>query len=317
MPELPELAAMATFLDGKLRGAVITQVQFPNYFSLKTKNPPPEELPGRMVDSVSRRGKFVLLKTVPGPDTPPAASYPAAMFLAFNLAQAGWLHFMEKAVGPVDKPGFIAARLNFARNGQDVSFDLTDAGTWKGLAVFIVSDPADIHGMAELGPEPLAPGFGLEEFSRLFSARQQLKALLKDQKVLAGIGNAYSDEILHAAKLSPFVAASTLDSETIERLFTTMRSLLADAVQEATGKPPEDLKALKKSSMRVHGRTGQACPDCGDTVREVAYASGSLQYCPTCQTGGKSSRSGAAGRPARQSWRSCGSARGASAMMDA
>lgn len=292
MPELPELAAMATFLDGQLSGAVITQVQIPNYFSLKTKEHPPEELPGRVVESVSRQGKFVLLKTVPGPDTPPSAGSPVAgspalLFLSFNLAQAGWLHFMEKATGPVNKPGFIAARLNFARNGQDVSFDLTDAGTWKGLAVFIVSDPADIHGIAELGPEPLDAGLGLEEFSRLLGARQQLKALLKDQKVLAGIGNAYSDEILHAARLSPFAAAKSLDSQTVEHLFQTMRSLLANAVQQATGKRPEDLKALKKSSMRVHGRTGQACPACGDTVREVAYTSGSLQYCPTCQTGGE------------------------------
>ncbi|UVJ41027.1 DNA-formamidopyrimidine glycosylase family protein [Arthrobacter sp. CJ23] len=287
MPELPELAAMATFLDGQLSGAVITQVQFPNYFSLKTKEHPPEELQGRTVESVSRRGKFVLLKTAAGPDALSAPGSPVTMFLAFNLAQAGWLHFMEKAVGPVDKPGFIAARLNFARNGQDVSFDLTDAGTWKGLAVFIVNDPADIHGIAELGPEPMEPGLGLEEFSRLFSARQQLKALLKDQKVLAGIGNAYSDEILHAAKLSPFATASSLDPQAVEHLFNTMRSLLTDAVQQATGKRPEDLKALKKSSMRVHGRTGQACPVCGDTVREIAYTTGSLQYCPTCQTGGE------------------------------
>lgn len=286
MPELPELAAMAAFLDGKLSGAVITQLQFPNYFSLKTKAPPPEELLGRKVDAVSRRGKFVLLKTLPATDTPPAKDSPGAMFLAFNLAQAGWLHFMEKATGQVEGPGYIAARLNFTRNGQDVSFDLTDAGKWKGLAVFIVSDPAEIHGIAELGPEPLEPGLGLAAFSRLLSSRQQVKALLKDQKILAGIGNAYSDEILHAAKISPFAAASSLDPQTVEVLFNAMKTLLADAVKEATGRRPEDLKGVKKSSMRVHGRTGQTCPVCGDTVQEVAYASDSLQYCPGCQTGG-------------------------------
>lgn len=206
-----------------------------------------------------------------------------------NFAKAGWLKFSDKqpAAEATAAGGYFAAQMGFSNDGNDYGVTLTDAGTWKGLAIFIVHDPAEVHGIAELGPDPLDTGFGLDEFSRLFTHRQQIKGILKNQKLMAGIGNAYSDEILHAAKLSPVAAASSLDSDAVERLFTTMKEILEGAAREFTGKKPSELKPAKKASMRVHGRTGEACPVCGDTVREVTFVGTSLQYCPTCQTNGE------------------------------
>ncbi|MGZ8690513.1 MAG: zinc finger domain-containing protein, partial [Aeromicrobium sp.] len=169
-------------------------------------------------------------------------------------------------------------------DGPHVGFDVTEAGTHKGLAMYAVRSPADVPGVAALGPDPLSPGF---ELRPLLGRRMQVKRLLRDQKVLAGIGNAYSDEILHAAKLSPFALADNLDDEEIVRLEAATQDILRDAVDEARGKPAEDLKDDKRTRMRVHGRAGEPCPVCGDTVLEVTYSNSSLQYCPTCQTGGK------------------------------
>jgi formamidopyrimidine-DNA glycosylase len=105
--------------------------------------------------------------------------------------------------------------------------------------------------------------------------------------VFAGVGNAYSDEILHNARMSPYALAAKLEPGDVERLYHAMRDTLADAVAAAAGRPPEELKDGKRNRMQVHGRTGEACPVCGDTVREVIFADSTFQYCPTCQTGGK------------------------------
>ena len=167
-------------------------------------------------------------------------------------------------------------------------FDLTEAGTRKSLAVYLVADPAQVPGIARLGPEPLADDFTREVFAALLAGRRtQVKGVLRDQSVIAGIGNAYSDEILHVARLSPYALAASLSSEEVERLYQALRSTLTQALAAASGRPPAELKDDKRAQMRVHGRTGQPCPQCGDTVREVSFADSSLQYCPTCQTGGR------------------------------
>ena len=167
-------------------------------------------------------------------------------------------------------------------------FDLTEAGTRKRLAAYIVRDPAEVPGIARLGPDPMADDFTVDDFAALLEGRRtQVKGLLKDQGFLAGVGNAYSDEVLHAARLSPFALASSLDAEQVQRLYAALRSTLASAVSAASGKPAKELKDAKRAGMRVHGRTGQECPICGDVVREVSFADSSLQYCATCQTGGK------------------------------
>jgi formamidopyrimidine-DNA glycosylase len=167
-------------------------------------------------------------------------------------------------------------------------FDLTEAGTKKRLAVYAVRDPAEVPGIARLGPDPLAAEFAPAVFAALLDGqRVQIKGLLRDQGVIAGIGNAYSDEILHVAKMSPYRLAATLEPADVELLYDAIQSTLRDAVERAGGLAAADLKAEKKLGMRVHGRAGQPCPVCGDEVREVSFASSFLDYCPTCQTGGK------------------------------
>ena len=119
------------------------------------------------------------------------------------------------------------------------------------------------------------------------SGRSQLKGVLRDQRTIAGIGNAYSDEILHAARMSPFKPAGGLDAAERATLYAAIRGELSAAVERASGLAAKELKDDKRAGMRVHGRTGQACPVCGSTIAEVSFADSSLQYCPTCQTGGK------------------------------
>jgi formamidopyrimidine-DNA glycosylase len=167
-------------------------------------------------------------------------------------------------------------------------FDLTEAGTQKRLAVYVVRDPGEVPGIARLGPEPLADDFDETRFTQLLQGeRRQIKGALRDQSLIAGVGNAYSDEILHAARMSPFKLASALTPEETGRLYEALRTTLTEAVERAHGLAAGRLKAEKKSGLRVHGRTGEPCPVCGDTIREVSFSDSSLQYCPTCQTGGK------------------------------
>jgi formamidopyrimidine-DNA glycosylase len=167
-------------------------------------------------------------------------------------------------------------------------FDLTEAGTQKRLAVYLVRDVQDVPGIVRLGPEPLTDEFTREVFAALLKDnRSQIKGVLRDQTVIAGIGNAYSDEILHVAKMSPFRLAATLSDDEITLLYDALRTTMSDAVQRARGLQAGELKAEKKLNMRVHGRAGEKCPVCGDVVRQVSFATSALDYCATCQTGGK------------------------------
>jgi formamidopyrimidine-DNA glycosylase len=179
----------------------------------------------------------------------------------------------------------IALRTRFSDGS---GFDLTEAGTKKRLAAYLVHDPQEVPGIATLGPDPLSPDFTREVFAGLLRGkRAQVKGLLRDQSVIAGVGNAYSDEVLHVARMSPFALASSLDDEAVDRLYAALRDTLSAAVGAASGKPAAELKDAKRAGMRVHGRAGEKCPVCGDVVREVSFADSSLQYCATCQTGGK------------------------------
>ena len=166
--------------------------------------------------------------------------------------------------------------------------DITEAGTQKRLAVYVVKKLSEIPGIARLGPDPLAESFTVESLAAILAhaGRSQIKGVLRDQSVIAGIGNAYSDEILHAAKMSPFKPAA-MSAEDVELLYDAMQTTLRDAVARSDGLAMSELKGEKKSGLQVHGRAGQPCPVCGDTVREVSFADSALQYCPTCQTGGK------------------------------
>jgi formamidopyrimidine-DNA glycosylase len=272
---MPEVDALVADLRGRAVGAVVAEIELASISVLKTFDPPLSAFSGLEVTGVARHGKFLDLDV-------------DGLHLVIHLARAGWLRWSDK-LG--DKRlrlgnGPLAMRVRLdAGDGPHVGFDLTEAGTRKGLAVYAVRDPQDVPGVAALGPDPLADGFELAPL--LEGRRMQVKRVLRDQKVVAGIGNAYSDEILHAAKLSPFAIAADLDAEQVARLERAMREVLGEALAEAHGKPASELKDDKRTRMRVHGRTGEACPVCGDTVREVVFADSSLQYCATCQTGGK------------------------------
>ena len=274
MPELPEVQALVDFLAARTDGLAVTGVELGSISVLKTFNPPPQALAGLPVDSVARHGKFIDLDC-------------DGTHLVFHLARAGWLRWSDAMPTTMLRPGKspIALRVRFS---DDAGFDLTEAGTKKRLAAYIVADPHEVPGIASLGPDPLAPEFTREVFAGLLHERRgQVKGLLRDQSVIAGVGNAYSDEILHVAKMSPFAIAASLDDDAVDRLYAALRETLAAAVLAASGKPAKELKDAKRAGMRVHGRTGQTCPECGDTVREVSFADSSLQYCATCQTGGK------------------------------
>lgn len=277
MPELPEVDGLARFLDGQLRGSVLTRMQLVSFAVLKTADPPYSALEGRTVTGVRRFGKFISIDT-------------GGMSLVFHLARAGWLRFTDS---PSDGQlrmgkGLIAVRCAFTGPDGPRGFDLTEAGTKKSLAVYVVRDPVDVPGIATLGPDPFTEAFDVGMLAEILGgSSQQIKGLLRSQSVIAGIGNAYSDEILHAARISPFATAKSLDRETIQVLYDAIHSVLGEALAEAQGKPPKDLKDVKRSHMRVHARAGLPCPVCGDTVREVSFADTALQYCPTCQTKGK------------------------------
>jgi formamidopyrimidine-DNA glycosylase len=274
MPELPEVQALVEFLGERTSGLVVTGVELGSISGLKTFTPPPQALVGAPVDGVSRHGKFIDLDC-------------GGTHLVFHLARAGWLRWSDAMPATVLRPGKspIALRVRF----DDASgFDLTEAGTKKRLAAYVVNDPSTVPGIASLGPDPMADSFSLEQFAAIAAShRMQVKGMLRDQSILAGVGNAYSDEVLHVAKLSPFAIAATLGDEAVERLYAALRGTLAAAVAAASGKPAKELKDAKRAGMRVHGRTGETCPECGDVVREVSFADSSLQYCATCQTGGK------------------------------
>ncbi len=271
MPELPEVESLSQFLGNRLKGRTVARAELASLSALKTYDPPLSALLGQDVGETGRRGKYLMLSI-------------GDLVLVMHLARGGWVQWREALTSARAKPGKgpLALRLGF---DDGSGFDVTEQGTEKRLALWIVHDPSEIERVAALGPDPLSPGF---ELAPLLAGRHaQIKRVLTDQAVIAGIGNAYSDEALHVARLSPFKMADTLTPDEAARLQGAIVSVLTDAVSRSSGLPAAGLKAEKKSGMRVHGRTGQPCPECGDTVREVSFATTSLQYCPTCQTGGK------------------------------
>lgn len=284
MPELPEVEALVRFLDERATGRVVVAADLASIVALKTFSPPLSALVGGTVTGAARHGKWLdLAVTVPDDE----------LHLVFHLARAGWLRWSEDApttpVRPTSSRGGVRAVLALRIRFDDGSgFDLTEAGTRKRLAVHLVHDPTEVPAIATLGVEPLGPDFTRERLAELLGARnQQIKGLLRDQRLIAGIGNAYSDEILHAARTSPFRLTRSLDADDVAHLHDAVRDVLTEAVATSSGRPAAELKDAKRRGMRVHGRTGEACPVCGDVVREVSFADRSLQYCATCQTGGQ------------------------------
>jgi len=280
VPELPEVEALAADLRERAVGRDIDRADVAEFSVLKTYDPPLSALHGARLTGTSRRGKFLDLAAEP-------AGGGATLHLVTHLARAGWLRWRESLpeVPPRPGKGPLAFRLRFA---DGAGFDLTEAGTRKRLAVYLVTDIELIPGVASLGPEPLDSSFSVDVLAKILDGRRtQVKGVLRDQKLIAGIGNAYSDEVLHAAKMSPFRLASSLSPEEVAALHAVIIGTLREAIGRADGLAASDLKKEKKAGLRVHGKAGEPCPVCGDTIREVSFADSALQYCPTCQTGGK------------------------------
>jgi DNA-formamidopyrimidine glycosylase len=298
VPELPEVQALVADLRERAVGRLIERADAAEISVLKTYDPPLTALAGRTVTGAQRHGKFLDLITggaAAGPSPaaaagevsePPSAA-PLDLHLIVHLARAGWLRWRDSLPPQPPRPGRgpLAFRLRFA---DGAGFDLTEAGTRKRLAVYLVTDPALVPGIASLGPDPLDPAFTEQALAAILAGRRtQIKGVLRDQGIIAGIGNAYSDEVLHAARMSPFRLAASLSRREVAGLHKVIVGTLTEAISRSAGLGAGDLKAEKKAGLRVHGRAGQPCPVCGDTVREVSFADSSLQYCPTCQTGGK------------------------------
>ena len=282
MPEMPEVQALADDVRRVARGRRIAHVELASLSALKTYDPPVTALEGATLVDVRRHGKFLDFVVTPDSGEGP-------LHLVVHLARAGWLRWKDTLPTAPPSPSGknpLALRVHL---DDGSGFDLTEAGTRKKLSVYVVRDPAEVPGIARLGPDPLADDFTVEALAAILGehGRAQLKGVLRDQAVIAGIGNAYSDEILHVARMSPFKPASSLSAEDLLTLHSAIRDTLLDAVGRSAGLAAGELKAEKKSGLRVHARTGLPCPVCGDTVREVSFADSSLQYCPTCQTGGK------------------------------
>ncbi len=276
MPELPEVEALAGDLRGRLDGHAFARLLPVAISALKTYDPPVDSLAGLMVDGVRRHGKFLDLEA-------------GGLHLVIHLARGGWLRWHDAVPSKPPRPGGKSGIAMRVWLDDDSGFDLTEGGTQKRLAVYIVRDPAEVPGIARLGPDPLDDAFTLETLKGILDSagRSQIKGVLRNQSVIAGIGNAYSDEILHVAKMSPYKPAASFDQAELATLYDAIGSTLRDAVERSEGSAASELKKEKKTGLRVHGRTGEECPVCGDTIREVSFADSSLQYCPTCQTGGK------------------------------
>lgn len=272
MPELPEVEALADHLRRHAVGQTVGRIDIAALSVLKTFDPPPTALHGQPVTGAARWGKYLGMQA-------------GGLWLITHLSRAGWLKWSDKLSPAPLKPGKGPIGLRVHLDGSE-GFDLTEAGTQKRLAVWIVDDPAKVPGIATLGPDALE--ISQEQLADILKPHTgRIKTVITDQKVIAGIGNAYSDEILHVAKLSPFATANKLTAAQLGALHDAMITVLTDAVQRSVGQQAATLKGEKRSGLRVHARTGLPCPVCGDTVREVSFVDKSFQYCPTCQTGGK------------------------------
>jgi formamidopyrimidine-DNA glycosylase len=274
VPEMPEVEALARFLAAHCTGRRVARCELASFAALKTVDPPLDSLVGCTVASVGRRGKYLCTEL-------------DDRWLVLHLARGGWVRWSDALPSTRARPSRspLALRIGF---DDGSGFDVREMGTEKRLALWVVWSRDDVEGVAALGIDPLDPRFDVDTLARIVGgASGSIKTVLAAQSLIAGIGNAYSDEILHVARLSPFKPARNLGRAEVDRLHAAVVDVLREAVTRAVGQGASELKGDKKRAMRVHGRTGLPCPVCGDVVREVSFATKSLQYCATCQTGGK------------------------------
>jgi formamidopyrimidine-DNA glycosylase len=274
VPELPEVEALTAGLSRRMTGRRIARCRLTSFAALHTVAPPLDELVGRVVSGVERRGKFVCVDA-------------DGLWLVTHLARGGWIRWYDVLPSTVLKPGRSPIALRVGLDDR-AGFDVTEMGKEKRLALWVVRSPEEVGPLADLGVDPLDPAFTVDRLVELLgSTTATVKKALTTQSLIAGVGNAYSDEALHRAGLSPYKGSGRLDRDEVARLHDGLVGVLSEAVDRVAGVEISELKGDKKRAMAVHGRTGQACPICGATIREVSFATKSLQYCPTCQTGGR------------------------------
>ncbi len=283
MPESPEVQALAEEVDERLAGRTLADADVLEFRVQKTRSRPLATLADERVDGLARHGKLLDF------------AFGNGAHLVVSLGRHGWARwggadapeptYAPETADPAEPPPPALAALNF---DDGSTLELTDAGGWVSLGCWMVDDPRDVPAVAKLGPDPAEPAYDRGDFDRAFGTRRkQVKAVLQEQESIAGIGNAYSDEILHAARVSPVVHAAALDDDDRDRLFAATVEVVREAIAARRGIRIADLKAAKIAAMRVHGRAGEACPRCGDEIRDFTFASTTAQYSPTCQTGGE------------------------------
>lgn len=271
MPELPDITLYVESLEKRILNSTLERVRLSGPFFLRTVTPPLESVYGKRVLGLERLGKRIVI------------GFEADLFLVIHLMVAGRLHWKPKGAKPPGKIGHAA--IDFSEG----TLTVTEAGTKKRAAFYCIQGR---EGLASLDPGGLEVfGCTLEEFSaRLVLENHTLKRTLTDPHLFSGIGNSFSDEILHAARLSPLKQTKSLMAEEIERLFAATRGTLQqwiDRLRKDNGTGfPEKVTAFREG-MAVHGRYNQPCPACGTKIQRIAYAENECNYCPRCQTGGK------------------------------
>jgi formamidopyrimidine-DNA glycosylase len=286
MPELPDVALYIEALGARVLGQPIERLRIGNPFVVRTIAPAPSELAGRPVIGLRRMGKRIVL------------ALSGDLFIVVHLMIAGRLRWREKGAAIPGKVGLAA--FDFPSG----TVLLTEAGSKRQASIHLVSGEASLAALDPEGLEVLSadlPTFG----ARLKQENHTLKRALTDPHIFSGIGNAYSDEILHAARLSPMKTVVSLTDEEIARLFdatrATLESWIARLREEAGGEFPEKVTAFR-TGMAVHGRYGQPCPVCGAPVQRIVYARNEANYCSRCQTGGRLLSDRALSRLLKHDW---------------
>jgi formamidopyrimidine-DNA glycosylase len=271
MPELPDIVAYISALETRIVGQPLEHVRVAGPFLLRTVQPPLASVEGREVRALRRIGKRI------------AIGVDGDLWLVLHLMIAGRLHWKPKGAKLAGRQSLAA--FDFP-NGSLV---LTEAGTKHRASLYVMSGEAAVSAMDPGGIDVFASD--LEAFRAALTAENRtLKRALTDPRIVSGIGNAYSDEILHAAQLSPITQTHKLTPEEWERLFAATRETLKVWIErlgsEAKSGFPEKVTAFRKD-MAVHGQFGQACPRCGEKILRIRYADNETNYCARCQTGGR------------------------------
>ncbi len=271
MPELPDITAYLTALEPRILGRTLERVRLQSVFVLRTADPPITAVEGRTVCELRRIGKRI------------AVGVEGGLWLVIHLMIAGRLHWRPPKAKLSGRQGLLA--LDFS----DGSLVLTEAGSKRRASLHILSGEQALHEIDPGGIEILPSD--LDAFRAALTAENRtLKRALTDPRLVSGVGNAYSDEILHTAQLSPIALTHKLKPAAWERLFAATRSTLslwiARLSSEARKRFPEGVTAFRPE-MKVHGRYGQPCPRCGTPIQRIRYADNETNYCPACQTGGK------------------------------